>query len=364
MSGGINPTGMGLASLLTTESDSISLRVTQLTEESSTGLVSQNYAGLGQGASIVLNLQPQVARDTTLQTGITNATGAMTAAQDALNQIDSITTGVLDQMPTLDNIDASNVTSVASAAQSALVQVADLLDTQYGASYIFAGQDSENAPVPDPSDILTSGFYTQINSAVSNLATNGAAATEAATLATASSTDPGTSPFSATLEALAAAGNGRTTIETGTGARVAGVMLANQNGDVSSTGNTDASPSITTGSYFRDILRGLATLASLTPDSLNASDVQTLLTDTQTSLNDATSAMSNDQGILGNRQSQLTTTATDLGNTVTALGNQVSDITQADLAKTATQLSDANTQLQASYQLIANVAKLSLVNYL
>jgi flagellar hook-associated protein 3 FlgL len=364
MSGGINPTGMGLANLLTNESDSISLRVTQLTEESSTGLVSQSYAGLGQGASIVLNLQPQVARDTTLQTGITNATGAMTTADSALNQIDTVTTGVLDQMPDINTLDANNVAAVATAAQSALVQVADLLNTQYGTSYIFAGQDSSNPPVPDPNDILTSGFYTQINSAVSSLSTNGAAATEAATLATASSTDPGTSPFSATLEALAAAGNGRTTIETGAAQRVAGVMLANQNGDVSSTGNTTSSPSITTGSYFRDILRGLATLASLTPDTLNAPDVSTLLQDTQTSLNDATAAMSDDQGILGDRQSQLTTMATNLGNTVTALGNQVSDITQADLAKTATDLSDANTQLQASYQLIANLAKLSLVNYL
>ena len=42
-------------------------------------------------------------------------------------------------------------------------QVAGLLDTTDGNTYVFGGADSTNPPVPDPDRILTSGFYTQIN---------------------------------------------------------------------------------------------------------------------------------------------------------------------------------------------------------
>ncbi len=56
-----------------------------------------------------------------------------------------------------------------------------MLDTKNGDVYVFGGQDSANPPVPAPDDILSSGFYTQINTAVSALSTNGAAATAAAT---------------------------------------------------------------------------------------------------------------------------------------------------------------------------------------
>ncbi len=51
-------------------------------------------------------------------------------------------------------------------------------------------------PVPDPDNILSTGFFSQISSAVAGLTTNGAAATIASTLATASSNAAGISPFS------------------------------------------------------------------------------------------------------------------------------------------------------------------------
>jgi flagellar hook-associated protein 3 FlgL len=360
MSGAINPTGLGLADLLIANTDAVSLQVNKYTEQASTGLVSQSYAGLGQGSSIALNLQPQVTRDTALQTGITNATGPMTVAQDALNQIDTLTTGIIAQIANLNGLSPTAVSSVAASAQSAMQQVAGLLDEQYDGSYVFAGQDSANPPVPDSQNILSTGLYTQINAAVANLATNGASATMSSIQASTASTAAGTSPFSATLESLAAAGNGRTTVETGVGQRVPGVMLANQNGDVQSA----ALGTPTSGSYFRDILGGLATIASMTSSSLSATDISTVLQQTQTSMTNAISAMGVDQGVLGDRQTQLTDTATALGNTATALGNQVSDVTQVNLAQTATQLSNANTQLQASYQLIANLQKLTLASYL
>jgi flagellar hook-associated protein 3 FlgL len=89
-----------------------------------------------------------------------------------------------------------------------------------------------------------------------------------------------------------------------------------------------------------------------------------LLQDTITSLNGAVSAINSDIGALGDRQNQVTSAQTEAGDTVTALTTQISHVQDADLTQVAVQLSSAQTQLQASYQLIANLSALSLAKFL
>lgn len=342
-------------------------RIATLTQEAASGLVSDTYAGLGSGARVSLQLTPEIASQKTVSAGISVATGRIGVAQNALTQITTIAQSFFAQTNNLNDLDASETDSVAAQANSALQQVAGLLDTADGAVYVFAGQDSANPPVPSPDDILSSGFYTQINAAVSALATNGAAATAAATLAVAQSNEPGTTPFSSYLAAAADAGTDvRTTVETGqggglggaNGARVPAGIVADSNGDITSTGAS------TTGSYTRDILRALATLGSLSSSQTSAAGFQGLVQDVRTSLGDAITAIGEDAGALGTRQTELTAVGTSADDTVTALQSQVSDVQDADLAQVSTQLSGAQTQLQASYTLISGLNKLSLVNYL
>ena len=93
-----------------------------------------------------------------------------------------------------------------------------MLDSKDGDTYVFAGQDSGNPPVPNPDQIGSSGFATQIAAAVGGLATTGAAATTASALAIASSNAAGTSPFSAALSQPQAAVNAlRPSVSTGEG---------------------------------------------------------------------------------------------------------------------------------------------------
>ena len=124
--------------------------------------MSNTYAGLGSGAAVSLNLNPQIATLQTWQNNINQAASSMQVTQTAMTQIQQIAANFLAQTGNLEGSDASEVDSVAAAAQQALVQVAELLDTQDGNTYVFAGQDTTNPPVPDPDSILSSGFYTQI----------------------------------------------------------------------------------------------------------------------------------------------------------------------------------------------------------
>lgn len=332
-------------------------QMNKLTEQSSTGLVSQTYAGLGDSvAQTVLSVAPQITSANAQIAAINATTGPMTVQQNALTQISALTTGIVSQLSSLNTLDTSGVTTVTAAAQQALVQVANLLDTQDGGVYVFGGQDGGEPPVPDPNDITSSGFYTQIQSAIANLASNGAASTSASVLATASSNAAGTTPFSTGLTASP----GLPSVTLANGQQVTTGIAANSNAFVTSSGAGTTS----TGSYMRDILAGLASIASLTPSQISGTGFQSFLESTQSSLVAANDSLNDDAGVLGNIQTELATQATNLGTTVTALTNQVSNADAADAAATITQISTVQTALESSYQLIAGMKALNLAYYL
>jgi flagellar hook-associated protein 3 FlgL len=353
MSGSISAVGFGGLDQVVTGTASVKQTIAQLTAETASGYVSSDYAGLGAGASVVLDLAPQLAANTQVQANASAAATIQSTAQTALGQIESVASNFATQAATLIGL-PSGQDIIASSARDALTQVANLLDTKVGDVYVFAGQDSANPPVPDPNSITSSAFATAIQAAVAGLDTNGQAAVSAATLAIA---EPGgTSPFSATLEA----GVQPSQVDLGSGRTVGLAPLANANSDAVSTGVGTTS----TGSYTRDILRGLATIGSLTSTQVSDTGYVPLVQDTIASLNGAVSAINTDIGALGDRQDQVTAAGTEASDTSTALTTQISNVQDADLTKVAVQLSDAQTQLQASYQLISNLSTLSLAKFL
>src|SRR6478609_8170008 len=117
-------------------------RLDKLANQVSTGLVGDSYAGLGTGAAVSLDLRPQLANLQTWQDNVDAATGRMAVAQSALTQIQSIAANFYAQLNNVQSVDTSWIDGVATAARDALKQVADMLNTQDGGSYVFAGQDT------------------------------------------------------------------------------------------------------------------------------------------------------------------------------------------------------------------------------
>jgi flagellar hook-associated protein 3 FlgL len=349
--------GFGILPTLIANSASVHQQLDTLTEQASTGLISQTYAGLGSGASVSLDLNPQLNALQTYQNDINQATGSMGVTQTAMTQIQQIAATFANDIPNLNGLDPSEVDSTAAQANAALQQVADLLNTQDAGNYLFAGQDTANPPVPSGDSILSSGFYTQINAAVSGLSVNGASATTASTLAIASSNATGTSPFSAYLSQPASAISAAV-VQTGEGGTVQTGLLASANSVAVSSGTS------TTGSYMRDLMRALATLGSMSSSQVNDPGFAALVQDTGTSLNGVVNSMAVDVGVLGNTQANLTTTQTQLSDTATALTTQLSSVQDVDMASTLSQLTATQTQLQASYRLITAESSLTLLSFL
>ena len=363
MSGGIGGVGFdgygaGVAGALLTDSATIRQHLDTLLQQAGSGLLANTYAGLGNGAAMSLSLAPQIAAQTAWSKGIDAATGQMQVAQTALAQISSIASTFYADTNNLNGLDPAQVDSTAQSARQALQQVAGLLNSTDGGLYVFAGQDSGNPPIPNQ-NILATGFFAQIQSAVAGLAGSGAPAVIAATLGIAGSNAPGTSPFSPALSQPAAGLQASLpTVATGPGQQTPFAIPASANAFVASTGSS------TTGSYARDILRALATIGSLSSSQVNVGGFAAVVQDAHTSLGGAITALNQDAGALGTIQSNLQAEQTGLGQTSTALTTQLGTVQDANMMQTLSQLTQTQTQLQASYQLLSGLSTYSLAKFL
>lgn len=315
-----SPSEAGLLTRVSDHSAGVRRQFDTTTTQAATGRIAESYGGLGVGAKTTLDLRPQITHAKAWQSNIDGAVGRLGVAQSALSRISAIAASFYAKAGALNGLVPSEADSIAATAKVALAEVSQLLNSKYGDVYVFAGQDTGNPPIPDPS----------------------VAAVTTAVLAS----DTATPPFSATIGTVPAA------IEVGEGQRVQVGVLASAN-----TLTTSAAP--TTGSYMRDILRGLATLTTATAGP----GLQALAADTRSRLGSAVGAIAIESGALGDVQSSLTARRTQLDEVMTALTKQVSDAEDVDMAATLTRVSLLQTQLQTSYRLIAGVKDLSLARY-
>ena len=351
--------GFGARGSVVASAGQVRDRLDVMTRQAASGRVADTYGGLGAGAATSLSLRPAITRIEAWQANIDAVQGRMAVAQTSLQQISAIAADFRARTADLNGLSGAMIDSVAASARDALRSAAGLLNARRGDQHVFAGQDSANPPVPEAERILTSGFFGAISLAVAGLGTNGAAATIAATLATAGSNVAGVSPFSASLsQAPSALDALKASVPVGDGRSVQVGVLASANADAASLGGS------TTGSYIRDILRGLATLASLSSAQIDDAGFAEVVADVRTGMAGAITALNVDAGVLGNRQAAIAEGRARLGETATALRGQVADVEDVDMAELLSRLSLTQTQLQASYQLLAGLQSLSLTKFL
>jgi flagellar hook-associated protein 3 FlgL len=136
--------------LLIGDNKTVKTQLDLLSEQIASGHVADSYGGLGAAAQTSLNLRPQLNSLTAQDAAINSVAGRLSVTQSALSQIAAIASSFAAQTDSLNGVDASAVDTVAASAKVALQQLAGLLDTTDGSTYVFAGTDSSNPPIPDP----------------------------------------------------------------------------------------------------------------------------------------------------------------------------------------------------------------------
>ncbi|MCR0980887.1 flagellin [Roseomonas populi] len=351
--------GSGALARLVQQSSVIKAQLTTLAAQSADGKRGTWYGDFSGEAARAISLRGEITRRETHTTAIDRALGTTAAAQDALAQLSSIAESFLAEAGKVTTADSTRITALASGAHDAIQQVAALLNERQAGGYLFGGADTANPPIPDPAGIMSTTMATGIAAAVSSLAPGNGAAVLSGTLAAAASTNPGETPFSDyALDPLKGGAEPRPTTLTGDGEAVGTGLFASRN----ATGPTTGSE---TGSWSRDLLRGLMTLASLTAGQAAAgADFDAVMTGVKASLESAMTGLGEEAGALGLSESRLEAARTRHEDMGLALKSQLSDVEEVDLATTLTALQDTQTRLQASWQALSMLSGLSLTKFL
>jgi flagellin-like hook-associated protein FlgL len=350
-----------MLSRLNADTQVLRARLQTLTRQTSTGFKGEALGDLGADQPRALDLKAEIERQRTYGSAITAAGARARATQAVLDRIQGIAREFADKVAIkLDPNDPQGIGFAARSAQEALGQVAQLLNGQHAGQYLFGGTDLVNPPIPDPGGIAASGFATQIAAAVGGLGGGNAAAVLASSVTAAGSNAAGVTPFSAFLSDPATGlSEARRAVPSADGQTVAYGISANRNAVAVSGGAN------TTGSWARDLLGGLAVIASLTPASATSqADFRQLASGVRGMLKGAETTLAEEQGALGQTEALLTATQAAQAQTVTALTTQLAGLQEVDMAATITRLQGTQTALQASYTAISQLGSLSLVSFL
>ena len=351
-----NGLGTGAMARMVADSAALKNRIEALTQQSTDGRRVQLYGDEGPRAREAIDLRAEIARRDVTGQGITRALGRTESSQLVLTRIAGIARDFIGQANTLRAGESASIGVTAAAARSAIAEVGALLNEQSGGRYLFGGTDTATRPVPG--ELGSSQMAQRISAAMAGMASGGTAATTlGSTLAAATDRSVGQSPFSEFLEGAGYAEDRRTSLMADGTALPTG-LWANRNADaVSAPGGT--------GSWSRDLLRGLMTLAAL-PDAAGASgaELEKVLSSVRSSLSASNDALAVEAGTLGQTQARLSAARTRHEEVGTALKSQLADIEEVDLADTLVAMQDARTRLEASYKALSIFSELTLSNFL
>ncbi|MFM7611815.1 MAG: flagellin [Alphaproteobacteria bacterium] len=352
-------TGISLTGRIDLNAIVLRERLTLLGEQVSTGRKGSSYAVLNTDAPRSMDLRGEISRREAYQNTIQQTLAKVRVTQDVLDRIGAIAERFTANTAKLMGATKPEEIQIqAGQARAALVEVANLLNEEYAGEYLFGGSDTHNPPIPNAAAIMNSGMVDGIIKEVKKLGPTSAADVLSATKALAQTKVTGITPFSEFLETGAGASEGRRTLLANDNERIEYGIPANKNAAVVSTGET-------TDSWVRDLLRGLSSIAGLTPDKSQLGEVYTtFITKVQQGLKSSVEALALERGALGVTETRLQSIRTLHESVTLSLTLQVRDLEEVDMAKTITSFQATQSQLEASYRAMSIAQQLSLTRFL
>lgn len=289
--------------------DQIQQRIAQANEQISSGLKINQASDAPDQISELLQLEADSARNTQIQSNLnlelTNAQTADSSLGSAIQLMDTATQIAAQGANTTDTADTR--ATLAQQVQGLMTQMVNISQTQVQGRYIFSGDDDQNP-------------------------------TYQLDLAAPRGVDQLTTP-AATRQIQNSEG---------------GTFLPSQTAQqIFDAQNADGS------SAPQNVFNALNTLrvALLNDDSAGITTAQNLISQASTQLNDS-------QSFYGNVENEIQGAVAYAGTYSTQLQSEIGNIQDADVTAAATELTAANTQLQAAFEAQAKAPTSSLFNYL
>jgi flagellar hook-associated protein 3 FlgL len=377
----------------------------QLDEQLSSGLQHSNLTDYSPTEALdLMNLQSSATQSqaylgviSTVQTRLSGYDTTMTDMESIISQAQTLAEG----NPTYN---ASTIGGIAASATNYLTSVGVDLNQQIGGRYIYAGSRYTTAPVADLTTLsastLSPAVYTD-GVTVPAYDTSAAAGTVTAAISGQGVTLGGTitagqsvsvtvngKTYSYTEQASDTTSTVATSLATLVAADIPGTTATGNVLTVGSSGTIQAASSNATDSAayatdsatignnysvpygvssdnpaFQQMIAGLRYLqaaGSTTDPTTYAADIKQAASLLTTSL----TAVQAVHATVANNINTLTTETTAQNSAISSLTSQVDNIQQVDITQVTTELTQLETQLQASYSATGMIEKLSIVGYL
>jgi flagellar hook-associated protein 3 FlgL len=333
---------------------SLNTQLNTLTQEASTGVKADPAGSMGQNASELYQLQIEADQQNELQTTTTTVGNQLTAMQDALTSMAStvqpISTATINSATTT----PEGQTALGEQASAAMEQVLNLLNTQYGGSALFAG-DATGAP-PMQSANATGGPADTINTILNDaVAANGGQPITSTNVSTLLNNLASVFNNTNSNPSLNYNQSFYTAADDGNATQV--LIGTNQTISYSVKGDQPA---------FTDLLQGLSMLSMLSAPAtqLDSTAKSAILSQATTLIGQAQNELTTTQGQVGTVQAQLQQVSDAQQTAASNTNQQISSLQSVDMTATATQLSNLQTQLEASYQVTSQLSQLNLSHFL
>jgi flagellin-like hook-associated protein FlgL len=324
-------------------------RIGTLTRQVSTGEVGQTHGALGFEAQRAIDLRGDIARREAYLGATDTALGRMGSAQSVLGRLETLAQQTAAEAARARTLGAAAVEQLALSARIALEEAATLLNARHAGEYLFAGSNLALAPVPGAEGIATGPMAAGIAAAVATIDPDPANLGPLLATTAAVATNPASTPFNAWLEG-AGLTDPRRAVVVADGERVAWGVLANQDQSGESAG-----------AWGREMLRGLATLAALTPASAaQGAGYDALLREVGGGLRAAGDGIAAERSALGVREQRVMAVRERHADLLVALRTQLGQVEEVDVAEVTARLRQAELRLSASYETTGMISRLSL----
>lgn len=298
----------------------------------STGKKAQTYGQLGADTTLSLSLRARFATLDGYLGSINNVKLRTETMSTALTDMSNSATDILGKMNAISEGGVPNLNVLRSAAQNALAEVLQRINSRIDGKYVFAGDRSDQMPITD-----TTLASTSIAGELANYQTGTPAATVIANIDALADTALG---YSANI---ATAGN---------------VTLRADDGlNINYTVKGDEAS-------IKDVVTGLAMIANLEYDAAHADDFWTLFKEAKTRMDEGSRAISLRNGQLGVARNQMNDLAKAHQDLQLVVEGNISEVEDVDVAKVSSALETLKFQIQATYATISQVSQLSILPYL
>ena len=314
--------------------------LTQAQTEVSSGAYADVGLQLGGGTGQLLSLRSSVdslnGYTTTNSIASTRLSATDTALTSMLSTAQSLSATLTSAQST-----GTPTTGLAATAQGALQGLIGQINTSAGGQYVFGGIATQTTPIANATATSTAA-----QAAFQNyLSTNGLSAS---TLTGAQMTSfLGSSAFTSLFSgsAFSSASSQTMTTEIAPGQTTATSVSANQ-------------------SAFQTVSQSYTMLAQFTGDNVSAAAQSAVVSTAANLLSTGIAGLTNVQAGVGVAQDAIAQANTQISAQTTLLSSSASNLDSVDSYALSSQVTQLQTQLEASYSLTSRLQQLSLVNYL